>query len=172
MNCNPTPTITESISTKTPTAYTSRIPSPPWQNFVKRSEQRWRISLTISRFSPSSPLTCFLGKDAQEDAKMFPCMERRALSYAVYPGRYTNIFCSNFLGEHFTGRQRRSFCQRCFHESPVATRRRPAIRKIFGTSKAEEQKLLFTMDYKPPLGSTFSSTCASCVSMCIVCVNK
>lgn len=108
---------------------------------------------------------------------MFPRMERRALSYAVYPGRYMNIFPSNFLGEHFAGRQRWSFCQRWFHESPVAARLRPAIRKIFGTSKAEEPKLLFTVDYNAPktavVGIRFPrSERTDCVSMCIACVNK
>ena len=90
MNYNPTPTITESISTKTPTAYTSRIPSSPRQNFVKRTAVE-NIAHNISIFSLESPyMLPWEREDAQEDAKMFPCMERRALSYAIYPG--TRIF--------------------------------------------------------------------------------
>lgn len=85
------PIITESISTKTSTAYISRIPSSR-----DRASSERRIEDIAHDFLPRTLRASSAAGDGRgdvrADAKMFLCAKRHALSYAVYPRRYRNIF--------------------------------------------------------------------------------
>lgn len=110
-NCNPTPTVTESIFRPR-----HQLPIYLKDTIAPASELRRRIRTVVediahdavSIFEPPYTLSRRSGRRSRRRSsgrKNFSVRDDGALSYAVYPHRYTNISPpSSFLGERFAGR--------------------------------------------------------------------